>query len=305
MSDDLCPICLNDLDNGRTIKTLSCGHKFHAICVNDWIENMESNNLPKKCPMCRGDINESNLIRTETLDNALYTLANIFFHDEVIQLARRYRRLAMLVGLFATYNISSVISSRIHYNIIYYITQLICSINGRVYDENDREFWITFSCVLGVFIINIIGNYVADNVVLHGTPNRIRSLKKTTLTLNKTTLTLNKTKPPSTRALNQFIDKVMKPTFKDISSKKIAIKPGFIDKKLFLEHIELKNRAFFTNFIMRAHFLYIGITKDEKTFKKFIRSILKKLNKVLKKAQKTKITSSLRREVDKHLSKLK
>lgn len=43
-----CSICLSDIDNYQSdTKSLSCGHKYHTVCINRWLEN---NNT---CPYCR------------------------------------------------------------------------------------------------------------------------------------------------------------------------------------------------------------------------------------------------------------
>jgi hypothetical protein len=307
MTDDLCPICLNNLDNGRTIKTLNCRHRFHATCMNDWIENMEENNLPRKCPMCRGDMTESNLTRTETLNNAVYNLAHIFFHDEVIQYARRYQRLATLIGFYMLYNWGNIVSHRINFNIYYYTAHLMCKIiKGRSCNDNDTEFWLIFMVILIINIPIIIQNN--NTLTLQGRPTSPKkttlSLKKTTRFFNKkTTMSIKKDQPPSNRSLNLFIDKALKPIFKDISSKKVKVKPGFIDKKMLNKLIDERNRVFFANFIMHVRLLTIGITKDEKTFKKYVRSNLKKLHKKLKQDPKSQLNSSIQREIRKLLEK--
>ena len=47
-----CMICLKDGDGyDFSLKTLSCGHKFHIKCVNEWTTHR------KTCPICRKEIN--------------------------------------------------------------------------------------------------------------------------------------------------------------------------------------------------------------------------------------------------------
>ena len=41
-----CVICMNNFDD-TTVGILECGHKFHRICVNQWISGHHN------CPMCR------------------------------------------------------------------------------------------------------------------------------------------------------------------------------------------------------------------------------------------------------------
>ena len=50
--DNLCPICLETLDNN--IITINCGHKFHFECLNGW-----KNEGKNTCPLCRGPIDNS------------------------------------------------------------------------------------------------------------------------------------------------------------------------------------------------------------------------------------------------------
>ena len=58
-----CPICLIRYSNNHSIIILSCGHKFHRSCIDDW-ECIKWNNLDSsssssykypnsKCPICR------------------------------------------------------------------------------------------------------------------------------------------------------------------------------------------------------------------------------------------------------------
>ena len=50
MNDDLtCSICLSTMKN-KTIKTLSCGHKFHYDCI---LQLVMRKNFFIKCPLCR------------------------------------------------------------------------------------------------------------------------------------------------------------------------------------------------------------------------------------------------------------
>ena len=42
-----CAICLDKQHFGSVIKELSCKHKFHAKCINEWITHNSA------CPVCR------------------------------------------------------------------------------------------------------------------------------------------------------------------------------------------------------------------------------------------------------------
>lgn len=47
-----CSICYNKINN-KQLNVLSCGHKFHVSCINDWFER------DNKCPMCRTETQHS------------------------------------------------------------------------------------------------------------------------------------------------------------------------------------------------------------------------------------------------------
>jgi hypothetical protein len=51
--DDLhgmCAICLNDYEEGESIRVLPCGHFFHPTCVGQWLTNHNA------CPMCKSAV---------------------------------------------------------------------------------------------------------------------------------------------------------------------------------------------------------------------------------------------------------
>lgn len=45
-----CPICLQEWEEGDTIKVTPCGHAFHADCIGHWLEN------ERTCAFCRQDV---------------------------------------------------------------------------------------------------------------------------------------------------------------------------------------------------------------------------------------------------------
>ena len=47
-----CVICLEDMERGQIIRTLSCFHIYHKDCVDIWF------NRSSKCPICCRDILE-------------------------------------------------------------------------------------------------------------------------------------------------------------------------------------------------------------------------------------------------------
>jgi hypothetical protein len=46
----MCSICLEQFEKGVKIKLLSCGHQFHAACIDCWLMQQLS------CPTCRKDV---------------------------------------------------------------------------------------------------------------------------------------------------------------------------------------------------------------------------------------------------------
>jgi hypothetical protein len=50
-SIDDCVVCIEPLSVGQPVKT-TCGHIFHAECMQKWI----SNHTPPSCPVCRGNL---------------------------------------------------------------------------------------------------------------------------------------------------------------------------------------------------------------------------------------------------------
>lgn len=53
MSDELCSICLNNLDEEQTYTLEACNHQFHTKCIINWFRNSSS------CPCCRNNTYEA------------------------------------------------------------------------------------------------------------------------------------------------------------------------------------------------------------------------------------------------------
>ncbi|CAI0396315.1 unnamed protein product [Linum tenue] len=46
-----CSICLEEFEAGVDVRRLgSCGHLFHLICIDQWLEGQAT------CPLCRGSV---------------------------------------------------------------------------------------------------------------------------------------------------------------------------------------------------------------------------------------------------------
>jgi hypothetical protein len=49
-SGDTCAICIDTLENDDDVRGLSCGHAFHAVCVDPWLTSRRA-----CCPLCKAD----------------------------------------------------------------------------------------------------------------------------------------------------------------------------------------------------------------------------------------------------------
>jgi hypothetical protein len=45
-----CVVCLGDLEAGDELRALTCGHSFHAGCVDPWLLERQT------CPLCKDDV---------------------------------------------------------------------------------------------------------------------------------------------------------------------------------------------------------------------------------------------------------
>jgi hypothetical protein len=50
---DTCNICLCDYEANETVKTLPCGHCYHAPCIDRWLRSVSN------CPVCKQDVGRS------------------------------------------------------------------------------------------------------------------------------------------------------------------------------------------------------------------------------------------------------
>lgn len=50
-SEELCSICLGEYEADDRIRILSCGHEYHAECVDIWLTHKST-----RCPLCKHDL---------------------------------------------------------------------------------------------------------------------------------------------------------------------------------------------------------------------------------------------------------
>ncbi|KAI1119252.1 hypothetical protein F5Y14DRAFT_397164 [Nemania sp. NC0429] len=49
-SGDTCAICIDTLEDNDDVRGLTCGHAFHAVCLDPWLTNRRA-----CCPLCKAD----------------------------------------------------------------------------------------------------------------------------------------------------------------------------------------------------------------------------------------------------------
>ena len=54
-----CSVCLDDFNEGETLRRFSCKHVFHAHCVDEWLKRRPT------CPNCRMDIRQNDQQETQ------------------------------------------------------------------------------------------------------------------------------------------------------------------------------------------------------------------------------------------------
>jgi hypothetical protein len=48
--DSKCLVCYCDYEEGETVKTLPCFHKYHKQCIEEWFK------VQNFCPFCRHEV---------------------------------------------------------------------------------------------------------------------------------------------------------------------------------------------------------------------------------------------------------
>lgn len=91
-----CSICLNPFEKTckqkRYVKRLRCGHVFHSVCIDKWID------MKGTCPYCRNVLLNRNIIPKKNDDEAISNVSDVSedFFDDDMPLAQRRRILLLL-----------------------------------------------------------------------------------------------------------------------------------------------------------------------------------------------------------------
>jgi len=49
-NNDICAICLQSMKLNEIVRKSTCGHTYHVICIDKWLEEKSS------CPLCKKDL---------------------------------------------------------------------------------------------------------------------------------------------------------------------------------------------------------------------------------------------------------
>ena len=71
---DSCSICCEEISTAES-ETLSCGHRFHKRCIEQWVNNSDT------CPLCRAVITNDIASTTEQQRRVLATASRFFESD--------------------------------------------------------------------------------------------------------------------------------------------------------------------------------------------------------------------------------
>lgn len=122
--DLTCSICLEEITNFNTKKTLSCEHMFHKNCINNYINNNY------KCPICRND-KSSNIIINSTKELNLFQkikLKNNSFVDKL----KKFFTIPQLLEFMTYLNKNTIISGSF----------ILSTILNEDYSNNDIDIYV-------------------------------------------------------------------------------------------------------------------------------------------------------------------
>ena len=81
-SEQTCPICLSNM--GKCVKILSCGHMYHAKCINEYAKHC--NTIHIACPTCRKEVKNPypEFVPELADDNCIVNIPNIIIFSPPI-----------------------------------------------------------------------------------------------------------------------------------------------------------------------------------------------------------------------------
>lgn len=115
-----CGICLDDIDR-KDMKVTNCMHKFHASCLQRWVDEFDAKTKAPTCPSCRTrlftnnhnhrHIHNARLTQTHLITR-IFNIGDLaeynFRRDKLTEALRWYRRSCILIDhLFANYTVES------------------------------------------------------------------------------------------------------------------------------------------------------------------------------------------------------
>ena len=83
MSNNLCPICLSNMNEGDNIYKIECGHTFHIECIMKWFRSSKG-----QCPCCL----DNPFTQKHTTTNLYIGTWNRLYVTERCSALRRYSK---------------------------------------------------------------------------------------------------------------------------------------------------------------------------------------------------------------------
>ena len=113
VDDNVCAICLETIEIITPSKQLHCDHKFHTECINQWIITQKMQRLNPKCPLCKKELNASDLgFLSIAMDiNSDHGRENIHIHRSIflrilgLKSLYLYKHLWIIIYFFALISI--------------------------------------------------------------------------------------------------------------------------------------------------------------------------------------------------------
>lgn len=84
MNEDVCPICLSNMDNQEDISKIECGHSFHTKCIMKWFRSSKG-----QCPCCLD--NPFQTVRLKNI-NIIGTWDSLYINERCSALRKHSRK---------------------------------------------------------------------------------------------------------------------------------------------------------------------------------------------------------------------